>query len=104
MAWVWLIIAGLLEIVWAVGLKYTQGFTKWLPTTITIIAMLASVYVLSKAIKLMSISIAYPVWTGIGAVGTVIFGIILFGESASIIKLICVALIVIGIIGLKLSF
>lgn len=102
MSWVYLVMAGLLEIVWAVGLKYTEGFTKWLPSTITVAAMWVSFWFLSIALKEIPMSTAYAVWTGIGIVGTAFVGIGWFGESADALKIICICLILAGIIGLKL--
>jgi quaternary ammonium compound-resistance protein SugE len=102
MAWVALVVAGLLEVGWAIGLKYTEGFTKPGPSTWTIAAMIASVVLLSWAMKTLPVGTAYAVWTGIGAVGTVILGIWLFGEAATLARLACVGLIVAGIVGLKL--
>lgn len=102
MAWIALVVAGLFEIGWAVGLKYTGGFTRPWPTTWTVVAMVASVVLLGWAIRTLPVGTAYAIWTGIGAVGTVILGIVLFGESASLLRLVCVALIVAGIVGLKL--
>jgi quaternary ammonium compound-resistance protein SugE len=101
MAWLILIAAGLLEIVWAVGLKYTHGFSRPMPTVVTIIAMIASMGLLGLAVRSLPIGTAYAVWTGIGTVGTVLFGIFVLSESASPLRLVCVSLIVIGIIGLK---
>ncbi|WP_435928067.1 quaternary ammonium compound efflux SMR transporter SugE [Dryocola sp. BD613] len=103
MSWFILVIAGLLEVVWAIGLKYTQGFSRLWPGVITIVAMVASVALLSWAMKTLPVGTAYAVWTGIGAVGAAITGILLLGESASPARLASLALIVIGIIGLKLS-
>jgi len=102
MAWILLIVAGLLEVGWAVGLKYTDGFSRPGPSTATAAAMIASIVLLGWAMKTLPVGTAYAVWTGIGAVGTVILGIVLFGESASVARLACVALIVAGIVGLKL--
>ncbi len=102
MAWVVLFIAGLLEIVWAVGLKYTQGFTRFWPSVGTIAAMAASFLLLSKALKTIPVGTGYAVWTGIGAVGTVIIGITILGEPRDTGRLISLLLIVSGIIGLKL--
>ena len=102
MAWISLVIAGLLEIVWAIGLKYTHGFTRMFPTVITIAAMIASMGLLGLAVRTLPIGTAYAVWTGIGTVGTVLVGIAVLGESASLLRLLCVALIIAGIIGLKL--
>ena len=103
MKWVLLVIAGLLETGWAVGLKYSQGFTKLVPSIFTVIGMIASFYFLSLALKSLPLGSAYAMWTGIGAIGTVILGIILFKEPADMIKLICIGFILIGIIGLKIS-
>lgn len=103
MAWVYLFIAGIFEIVWAVGLKYSDGFTKLWPSIGTVIGMVISVYFLAIAIKELPIGTAYAIWTGIGAVGTAIAGIILFNDSATVAKIVCILLIVSGIIGLKLS-
>ena len=102
MNWIYLIIAGFFEIFWAVGLKFSQGFSKILPSIFTVIGMLASFYFLSLALKKLPLSIAYAIWTGIGTVGTVLFGVIYFGETISIAKIICVGLIIFGIIGLRI--
>lgn len=102
-AWIMLAAAGLFEIVWAIGLKYADGFTKPVPTTITIAAMGASMWLLAQAARELPIGTAYAVWTGIGAVGAALLGIMLFQESGNPIRLGCIALIVIGIIGLKVS-
>jgi quaternary ammonium compound-resistance protein SugE len=101
MAWIWLTVAGLLEIVWAVGLKYTDGFTRLWPSAITIAAMVASVYCLAVAVRTIPIGTGYAVWTGIGAVGVAILGMALFGESASLLRIGSILLIVAGIAGLK---
>jgi len=103
MSWLILLIAGLLEIGWAVGLKYTEGFTRPLPTVLTVSAMVLSMGLLGVAMRELPAGTAYAIWTGIGAVGTVIAGIILFQESMAVMRLVSVALIVAGIIGLKLS-
>ncbi|CAB1274351.1 quaternary ammonium compound efflux SMR transporter SugE [Candidatus Nitrosacidococcus tergens] len=103
MAWIILMIAGLFEICWAVGLKYTEGFSKFWPSLFTLSAMIASIYLLSQALKTIPIGTGYAVWTGIGAAGTAILGVILFYESAAFPRLICIALIISGIIGLKLT-
>ncbi|AUQ41197.1 quaternary ammonium compound efflux SMR transporter SugE [Yersinia ruckeri] len=103
MAWVILVIAGLLEIVWAVGLKYTHGFTRLAPSIITLAAMVVSVLLLAHAMKSLPAGTAYAVWTGIGAVGTAILGIVLLGESGSAARLLSLGMIVAGIIGLKLA-
>jgi quaternary ammonium compound-resistance protein SugE len=102
MSWIYLFIAGLFEIGWAVGLKYTEGFTKLWPSVVTIIGMILSFYFLATAVKSIPIGTAYAIWTGIGAVGTAILGIILFGESKEIIRIFFIILIVIGIVGLKI--
>jgi len=102
MAWVYLGIAGLLETAWAIGLKYTDGWTKPGPSAYTVITMIASFYFLSIALKTLPIGTAYAVWTGIGAVGTAVLGIVLFGESRELLRLLCILLIVSGIVGLKL--
>ncbi|MCY1286670.1 Quaternary ammonium compound-resistance protein SugE [compost metagenome] len=103
MPWIILFFAGLFEVGWAVGLKYTDGFTRPLPTALTVAAMLVSLGLLGLAMKDLPLGTAYAVWTGVGAVGTVIAGIILFGESMALVRLGSVALIVAGLIGLKLS-
>lgn len=102
MAWVMLTAAGLLEIGWAVGLKYTDGFTRPGPTVATVAAMVASMALLGLAIRTLPVGTAYAVWTGIGTVGTVLLGMFLLGESAHPIRLLFIAMIVAGIIGLKL--
>jgi quaternary ammonium compound-resistance protein SugE len=102
MAWIYLFIAGLFEIGWAVGLKYTEGFTKLWPSVITIIGMILSFYFLSNAVKTIPIGTAYAIWTGIGAVGTAILGMILFNESKEFVRIFFIFLIVIGIVGLKI--
>ncbi|HCS0339964.1 TPA: quaternary ammonium compound efflux SMR transporter SugE [Salmonella enterica subsp. enterica serovar Typhi] len=103
MSWIILLIAGLLEVVWAVGLKYTYGFSRLTPSIITITAMVISMALLSWAMKTLLVGTAYAIWTGIGAVGAAITGILLLGESASPARLLSLGLIVAGIIGLKLS-
>jgi len=103
MSWVILMIAGLFEVGWAIGLKYTDGFTRLWPTVGTLAAMLASVVLLGIAMKEIPVGTAYAVWTGVGAVGTAILGIYLFGDSASAARLACLAMIAAGIIGLKLA-
>ena len=103
MSWIILFIAGLFEIGWAIGLKYTHGFTRLWPTLGTVAAMAISVALLGLAMRELPVGTAYAVWTGIGAVGTVILGIVLFHDPANAARLICVGLIVAGIIGLKLS-
>jgi quaternary ammonium compound-resistance protein SugE len=101
--WVSLGIAGVFEIVWAVGLKYTDGFSKLWPSLVTLWAMGISLYFLSQALKTIPLGTGYAVWTGIGAAGTAILGIILFSESAALIRLFCIALIIGGIVGLKMT-
>ena len=103
MPWVILTLAGLLEVAWAVGLKFTAGFTRPVPSILTGLALVASVWLLALAVRSLPIGTAYAVWTGIGAVGTVIVGIVKFGESASMLRLTCVGLIVVGLIGLKFA-
>lgn len=102
-AWIFLVFAGLLEIVWAVGLKYTEGFTKLMPSSITIAAMIVSMYLLGKAASVLPIGTAYGVWVGIGTVGASILGIILFKESAAPSKIIFLVMLVISIVGLKMT-
>ncbi|MBU0601556.1 MAG: quaternary ammonium compound efflux SMR transporter SugE [Gammaproteobacteria bacterium] len=103
MTWFILVIAGLFEVAWAIGLKYTEGFTRLWPTVGTVAAMVTSVVLLGLAMRTLPVGTAYAVWTGIGAVGTVILGIVLFGDPANTARLACVALIVCGILGLKLT-
>ncbi|QBH95185.1 quaternary ammonium compound efflux SMR transporter SugE [Limnobaculum zhutongyuii] len=103
MAWIILFIAGLLEVVWAIGLKYSHGFTRLTPSIITAVAMAASVFLLANAMKTLPVGTAYAVWTGIGAVGAAVTGIVLLGESASVMRIISLCLIIGGIIGLKFS-
>ncbi|SEO07082.1 quaternary ammonium compound-resistance protein SugE [Duganella sp. CF517] len=103
MTWIILIIAGLLEVTWAVGLKYTHGFTKLMPTLWTLTAMLGSIGMLGLALRSLPLGTAYAIWTGIGTVGTVIYGIVALNEPASAVRLACIAMIVGGIIGLKLT-
>ncbi|HCK7411945.1 quaternary ammonium compound efflux SMR transporter SugE [Pseudomonas aeruginosa] len=103
MSWIILFFAGLFEVGWAVGLKYTEGFSKPLPTVLTALAMMVSLGLLGLAMKHLPLGTAYAVWTGVGAVGTVIAGIVLFGESMALLRLASVALIVCGLVGLKLS-
>lgn len=101
MAWIILIIAGLFEIGWAVGLKYTEGFTRVGPTVFTAISLIISMGLLGWSVRTLPLGTAYAVWTGIGAVGTAILGIVLFKEPATAARLTCIALIVAGIVGLK---
>ena len=101
-AWIVLLVAGLCEIAWAVGLKYTEGFTRPIPSAWTLAAMAASVILLGWSLKVLPVGTAYAVWTGIGAVGTAVLGMLLFGESREVARLVCIGLIVAGILGLKL--
>ncbi len=101
MAWSMLFIAGLLEVGWAIGLKYTDGFTRPMPSVLTIACMIASVALLGLSLKTLPVGTAYAVWTGIGSVGTAILGIWLFGDPATALRIACIGLIVAGIIGLK---
>ncbi len=103
MAWVLLVLAGLFEVAWAIGLKYTEGFTRPIPSALTLAAMVASVVLLGIAMKSLPVGTAYAVWVGVGAVGTAILGIVLFAEPATAGRLISLALIVAGIVGLKLA-
>jgi len=103
MAWILLIVAGLFEIAWAIGLKYTDGFTRPLPTAGTIAAMVISVWLLGIAMKTLPVGTAYSVWVGVGAAGTVILGIILFKEPANALRLASIGLVIAGIVGLKVA-
>ncbi|MFT3957091.1 MAG: quaternary ammonium compound efflux SMR transporter SugE [Piscinibacter sp.] len=103
MAWIMLVVAGLLEVGWAIGLKYTEGFTRLGPSVLTLAAMVASVVLLGVAMKSLPVGTSYAIWVGVGAVGTAILGIVLFGEPANLGRLASLALIVAGIVGLKLS-
>ena len=103
MAWIVLVLAGLFEVGWAVGLKYTDGLTRPLPTALTVLAMAVSLALLGLALKTLPLGTAYAVWTGIGTVGTALLGIWLFGEPAAALRLACIGLIVAGIVGLKLA-
>ncbi len=102
-AWIWLLVAGLLEVAWAIGLKASDGFRRPGISALTVTAMIASFYGLAQALKVLPVGTGYAVWTGIGAVGTAIAGIVLFGESKDVGRLVSVALIVAGIVGLKLT-
>ena len=102
MSWILLFVAGLLEVGWAVGLKYTAGFTRLIPSALTLAAMAGSVGLLGLALRSLPLGTAYAVWTGIGTVGTAVFGMIVLGEPAGAARLLCIALIVAGIFGLKL--
>ena len=101
--WVALIVAGLFEVGWAIGLKYTDGFTRLWPTLGTAVALLVSMTLLGIAVKTLPLGTAYAVWTGIGTIGTAILGMLLLGEPATMLRVFCIALIVVGIVGLKLS-
>jgi quaternary ammonium compound-resistance protein SugE len=101
MAWIYLVVAGLFEVGWAIGLKYTEGFTRPLPTALTLASMVISIGLLGLALKTLPVGTAYAVWTGIGTVGTVVLGIALLGDSASALRLACIGLIVAGIVGMK---
>ena len=102
MAWIYLFLAGLFEIGWAMGLKYTEGFTRLWPTVGTAVAILLSMTLLGLALRTLPIGTAYAIWTGIGTVGTALLGIWLFGEPATALRLLCIGLILAGIVGLKL--
>ena len=103
MSWVFLLLAGLFEIGWAMGLKQTAGFTRLVPSVLTVASMIISLGLLGMALKTLPLGTAYVIWTGIGTVGTVLLGIMIYGEPASVPRLGCVALIVTGIVGLKLA-
>ena len=102
MAWFYLVIAGILEVVWAVGMKYSEGWTKLYPSIFTIISMVIGFYFLSLAVKTLPLGTSYAVWTGIGTIGTVIYSVLYFKEPVDGIKIICILLIVMGIVGLKI--
>ena len=101
MAWTYLVVAGLFEIGWAVGLKYTEGFTRLWPSLWTALSMAVSVFLLSKALQEIPVGTGYAVWTGIGAVGTAVLGMVLFGESRELLRVLCILLIISGIVGLR---
>jgi quaternary ammonium compound-resistance protein SugE len=103
MAWLYLLIAGIFEVVWAIGLKYSHGFTKLYPSLITLGGMVTSFYLLALATKSLPIGTAYAIWTGIGALGAVLLGIILFNEPLNILRIVFLSLILLGILGLKLT-
>ena len=103
MAWVYIVLAGLCEVGWAFGLKYTEGFTKLWPSLATVAGMVVSFYLLSQALKTIPVGTGYAVWTGIGAAGTVVLGMMVLGEPRDILRLVFLALILIGIAGLKLA-
>lgn len=101
MAWTYLFIAGLLEIAWATGLKYTKEFTQFWPSVFTVITMIASFWFLSKAVQAIPLGTAYAVWTGIGVLGTTVLGMVYFHEPREVVRLVCIGLILCGIVGLK---
>jgi quaternary ammonium compound-resistance protein SugE len=103
MAWTFLLVAALLEVGWASGLKYTEGFTKPMPTVLVVIALTASMILLATAARTLPIGTAYAVWTGIGTAGTALLGMWLFGESAAPLRLVCIGLIIAGVLGLQLA-
>ena len=102
MKWFFLIIAGGFEVFWAIGLKYSHGFTRLIPSVLTVLGMIASFYFLSLALKNLPLGTAYAIWTGIGTIGTVILGIFLFKEPADLTRLLCIGLILVGVAGLKM--
>jgi len=102
MSWFILFIAGLFEVIWAIGIKYTEGWTKLWPSVFTVLAMIASFYLLSMALKAIPMGTAYAIWTGVGIIGTAIFGIIYFKEPTDILRMVCILLIIIGIVGLRI--
>lgn len=103
MAWTYLMLAGLFEVGWAIGLKYTEGFTRLVPSALTVVSMVISVVLLGLALKTLPVGTGYAVWTGIGTVGTALLGIYLLGEPATAVRLACIGLIVAGILGLRLA-
>ena len=103
MAWIVLLVAGVCEVAWAIGIKYTEGFSRPLPSALTLAAMAVSVLLLGWSLKTLPVGTAYAVWTGIGAVGTALLGMLLFNESREVARLVCIGLIVAGILGLKLA-
>lgn len=103
MAWIYLLIAGLLEVAWAIGLKYTEGFTRLWPSVGTVLAAVLSIVLLELVVRTLPVGTAYAVWTGIGACGTALLGMYLFGEPATVVRLACIGLIVSGIVGLQLA-
>jgi len=104
MAWIVLVVAGLFEVCWAIGLKYTDGFTRLWPSVATVVSLIGSMGLLAVALRTLPLGTAYAVWTGIGTVGTAVLGIVLFREPATAMRLTCIALIVAGIVGLRLSW
>lgn len=103
MPWVYLVLAGVLEVVWAVGLKYSEGFTRLWPSLATGVAMVASFWLLATALKSIPLGTGYAIWVGIGAVGTALLGMVIFKEPATVARLVCIGLILAGIVGLKLA-
>ena len=103
MAWIYLLLAGLFEVIWAIGLKYTEGFSRLWPTVGTVTAMVISIVLLAMAVKTLPIGTAYAIWTGIGAAGSIIVGMVIFSEPTDPVRIICLTLIVAGMVGLKLS-
>lgn len=103
MSWIILFFAGLFEVAWAIGLKYTDGFSRPLPTALTVLAMIVSIGLLGLAMRDLPLGTAYAIWTGVGAIGTVIAGVLLFGESMALMRLASIGLIAVGLVGLKLS-
>ncbi|MGS1076577.1 quaternary ammonium compound efflux SMR transporter SugE [Pseudoxanthomonas beigongshangi] len=103
MAWVYLVLAGLLEVVWAMGLKYSEGFSRLWPSVVTVVAMVASFWLLATALKQIPLGTGYAIWVGIGAVGTALLGMLVLKEPATVARLVCIGLIVAGIAGLKLT-
>jgi len=101
MAWFYLFLAGISEVGWAIGLKYTEGFTRFWPSALTVVVMILSFVLLGQALRSLPIGTAYAIWTGIGAIGTALAGMVLFGEPRDVLRLVCLALIVAGIVGLK---
>ena len=102
MAWAYLAVAGLFEVGWAIGLKYSDGFSKPVPSVLTVVAMGLSIWLLALAMKTIPVGTAYAVWTGIGAVGVAVLGMVLFGESREILRMVCLFMVVTGIVGLKI--
>jgi quaternary ammonium compound-resistance protein SugE len=104
MSWIYLILAGIFEIAWAVGMKYTQGWTKLVPTLFTVAAMIIGLYFLSLSMKELPLGTAYAIWTGIGTIGTVVYGMFFFKEPADILRIVCILLILTGIVGLRILY
>lgn len=102
-AWILLVVAGLLEVAWALGLKASEGFTRLWPSLFTLVAMLASFYLLAQAMKVLPVGTAYAIWVGIGALGTVVLGMLIYGDSASPLRLLSLLLVLAGLVGLKLA-